>query len=76
MQRDVFLQMCQKCSALDFLNIPDDLLVICDGIKYIPFGYEIKFKKGQPIHNSILQDLNRNSLTYAPLTQVDKYLKV
>lgn len=72
MDRTEYLQMCQKCSALDFLNIPEDLLVCCDGIKYIPFGYEMKFKKGQPMNNAILKDTKANSFTYAPLQLVDK----
>ena len=64
--------MCQKCSALNFLNIPEDLLVCFNGIKYIPFGYEMKFKKGQPMNNAILKDTKANSITYAPLQSVDK----
>ena len=76
MQRDVFLKMCQKCSVLDFLNIPEDLLVCCDGIKYIPFGYEMKFSKGQPMNYAVLKDIKANSVTYAPLQLVEKYLKV
>lgn len=76
MQRDVFLKMCQKCSALNFLDIPEDLLVCCDGIKYIPFGYEMRFKEGQPTNNAILKDINANSISYAPLQLVDKYLNV
>ena len=68
--------MAQRCSVLDFLNIPEDLLVCYNGIKYIPFGYEMKFKKGNPTHNAILKDIRANSIVYADLSKVDKYLKL
>ena len=76
MDRNDFLLMCQRCSVLNFVNIPEDLLVIYNGIKYMPYGYDIRFKEGKPIHNAILRDLNANSLTYARLSQVDKKTEV
>lgn len=76
MDRNEYLQMAQKCSILDFVNIPEDLLVVFNGIKYMPYGYDIRFKEGKPIHNAILRDLNANSLTYAILGQVDKKTEV
>ena len=76
MDRTEYLKMAQRCSVLDFLNIPEDLLVCYNGIKYIPFGYEMKFKKGNPTHNAILRDIRARSIVYADLSKVDKYLKL
>ena len=76
MDRTEYLQMCQRCSVLDFFDIPEDLLVCCNGIKYIPLGYEMKFKKGQPMNDAILKDIKANSVVYADLGKVDKYLNV
>lgn len=75
-QRDIFLQMCQKCSVIDFSKIPEDLLVSFEGVKYIPYGYEMKFKEGNPIHNAILRDVDVHSVVYVDLSKVDKYLNV
>lgn len=48
----------------------DDDLVIDNGIKYIPYGYRLTFKNGEPIHTAMLQDLKANSETYASLEKV------
>ena len=79
MQRDIFLQMCQKVSMLKSgicgvkENVPDELKVIHNGIKYYPMGYELSFDKGQTVHTAILHDLKANSITSADLGKVTKY---
>lgn len=79
MQRNEFLEMCQKVSILksDALNIkqniPDELKIVCDGIIYYPVSYELSFKKGEAIHTVILHDLNANSIIHADLQRVDKF---
>ena len=79
MQRDIFLQMCQKCSILPSgicgikENVPDDLKVVHNGVVYYPVAYELSFDKGQPKHTAILHDLKANSITYAELERVTKY---
>ena len=82
MDRTEFLKMCQKCSVLKSEvcgikeNVPDDLKVIYNGIIYYPIAYELSFKNGETQHTAILHDLKANSVTYAELSKVDKYLKL
>lgn len=79
MQRDIFLQMCQKVSVLKNgvcgikENVPDELKVICDGITYYPISYELSFNNGQPTHTAILHDLYANSIIGVDLEGVTKY---
>lgn len=71
--------MCQKVSVLKSglfgikENVPDELIVIYNGIKYYPVSYELSFDKGQTVHKAILHDLKANSITYADLEKVIKY---
>ena len=82
MQRDIFLQMCQKVSVLKNgvcgikENVPNDLTVVYNGIKYYPVAYELAFENGKPIHLAILHDLKANSKTYVYLERVVKYEQV
>ena len=79
MQRDIFLQMCQKVSVLkngicDIKeNVPNELKVIHNGIEYYPKAYELSFDKGKPVHTAILHDLKANSIINADLGKVTKY---
>ena len=80
MQRDIFLQMCQKVSMLKSgicgikENVPDELTVVYNGIKYYPVAYELSFDdKGNIRHTAILHDLKANSITSADLGKVIKY---
>lgn len=77
MQRDIFLQLCQKVSVLKNgisgikENVPDELKVIYNGIAYYPVSYELSFDdKGNVIHTAILKDLKANSLLYCGLEDV------
>lgn len=82
MQRDIFLQLCQKVSVLKNgisgikENVPDELKVIYNGIAYYPVSYELSFDdKGNVIHTAILKDLKANSLLYCRLEDVKECLK-
>ena len=80
MDRTVFLQMCQKVSVLKNgicgikENVPDELSVVYNGIKYYPVAYELSFDdKGNVRHTAILHDLNANSIMNVNLERVTKY---
>lgn len=79
MERNIFLQMCQKVSMLKSgicgikENVPNELKVIHNGIEYYPISYELSFDNGQPTHTAILHDLKANSITNANLERVTKY---
>lgn len=79
MQRDIFLQMCQKVSVLKNgicgikENVPNELKVIYNGIAYYPLSYELSFDNGKPTHTAILHALTANSITMAKLERVTKY---
>ena len=82
MQRDIFLQMCQKVSVLKNgvlgikENAPEELTVVYNGIKYYPVAYELSFDdKGNVRHTAILKDLKANSLLYCRLEDVKECLK-
>ena len=79
MQRDIYLKLCQKVSVLKNgicgikENVPDELMVIYNGIAYYPVSYELSFDNGKPTHTAILHDLKANSITNADLGKVTKY---
>lgn len=80
MQRDIYLQLCQKVSVLKNgicgikENVPNELMVVWSGIKYYPVAYELSFDdKGNVRHTAILHDLKANSITNAKLEEVTKY---
>ena len=79
MQRNLYLQLCQKCSVLPSgicgikENVPDELKVIYNGIAYYPVSYELSFDdKGNSIHTAILKDLKANSLLYCELENIEE----
>ena len=67
MDRKEYLIFCQKASVYN------EIYVMYDNIKYFPYGYEMKFNNGFPIHTAILKDIKSNSLLYADLERVVKY---
>ena len=78
-ERIEFLRMCQKVSVLKNgvcgikENVPDELMVVYNGINYYPVAYELSFDdKGNARHTAILHDLNANSIINADLTKVKK----
>ena len=80
MQRDIFLQLCQKVSVLKNgicgikENVPNELKVIYNGIAYYPVSYELSFDdKGNVRHTAILHDLKANSIMNVDLGKVTKY---
>ena len=77
-ERKTYLEMCQRCAMLpDGImgtkdNVPQDLIIKCNGIKYYPFGYTLYFdNQGRACHCAILHDLKANSITHAPLDKVE-----
>ena len=80
MQRTEYLELCQKVSVLKNgicgikENVPDELTVVYNGIKYYPVAYELSFDdKGNIRHTAILHDLYANSITSADLGKAEKY---
>ena len=79
MRRDIFLQLCQRVSVLKNgicgikENVPDELMVVYNGINYYPVAYELSFDdKGNARHTAILHDLKANSIINADLRKVKK----
>lgn len=76
MDRNIFLQMCQKVSMLKSgicgtkENVPDELKVVYNDIVYYPVAYELSFDKGQPKHTAILHEFNSNSVVYYDLNKI------
>lgn len=77
MDRKTYLELCQKCAVIpNKQNIPLDCLVMYNGIKYYPIGYELYFTDtGQPKHKAVLHDLKANSICYAMLEGVSELNK-
>lgn len=80
MQRDIFLQMCQKVSVLPSgvlgikQNIPNDLKVIYDGVAYYPVSINIGFDNdGKVINAAIIHSLKANSTISAKLEDICVY---
>ena len=80
MDRKLYLELCQKVSVLkDGVcgikeNVPNELMVVYNDIKYYPVAYELSFDdKGNIRHTAILHDLYANSITSADLGRVTKY---
>ena len=78
-ERNEFLQMAQKVSMLKSgicgikENVPDELTVVYNGIKYYPTAYELSFDdKGNVRHTVILHDMKANSVTHADLQRVSR----
>ena len=79
MDRKLYLELCQKVSVLkngicDIKeNVPNELMVVYNGIKYYPVAYELSFDdKGNVRHTAILHDLKANSIINADLRKVKK----
>lgn len=82
MQRDIFLQICQKASVLKNgvcgikENVPNELMVVWSGIKYYPVAYELSFDdKGNVRHTAILHDLKANSTLNVNLQDICEYVQ-
>ena len=80
MDRKLYLELCQKVSVLKSgicgikENVPNELMVVYNGIKYYPIAYQLSFDdKGNIRHTAILHDLKANSITSAALERVEKY---
>lgn len=80
MHRTAYLELCQKVSVLKNgvcgikENVPEELMVVHNGIKYYPVAYQLSFdNKGNVMHTAILHDLYANSITSASLERLEKY---
>ena len=79
MDRKLYLELSQKVSVLKSgicgikENVPDELMVVYNGIKYYPVSYELSFDNGKPTHTAILHDLKANSIMNVDLERVIKY---
>ena len=80
MERNIYLQMCQRVSMLKNgicgikENVPDDLKVVHNGIIYYPQAYKLSFdNKGGVLHTAILHDLKTNAIIECNLERVEKY---
>lgn len=80
MNRKLYIELCQKVSVLKNgicgikENVPEELMVIYNGIKYYPVAYKLSFDdKGNVRHTAILHDLKTNSIMNAELGKVIKY---
>ena len=79
MDRNIFLQMCQRVSMLKNgicgikENVTDDLKVIHNGMVYYPIAYELSFNQGEATHIAKLHELNANSVKHAKLERIEKY---
>lgn len=80
MERNIYLQMCQRVSMLKNgicgikENVPDDLKVVHNGIIYYPQAYKLSFdNKGGVLHTAILHDLKANAIIECNLERVEKY---
>lgn len=79
MDRKLYIELCQKVSVLKNgicgikENVPDELTVVYNGIKYYPAAYELSFDdKGNVRHTVILHDMKANSVTHADLQRVSR----
>ena len=81
MERNKYLTMCQMCAGIyETLggmkqNVPDALKVKYKMGEYYPIAYQLSFDKhGKAVHTAVLHSVNTNSVTYANLEGVEKYV--
>lgn len=77
MENEQYLKLCQQCAMQKNPKaIPERLLVLYDGIKYYPCGYEIIFdSQGRSKHLAKLHDINTNTVMYCEIKRVQAYGK-
>lgn len=68
MERNEYLRRCQIASLHDKKNIPEDILVVYDGIRYIPRWYTLGFENGATKHYATLEDVKAFAVCTAPLS--------
>lgn len=78
MNRTEYLQRCQFCARIPNKvfthkeNLPADAVVVFEGRRYYPLGYELTFAPtGETRHTAILHDIKGNSVTKVPLSAVE-----
>lgn len=72
MDRNEYLKLCQKVSMYTSksMQIPSNLLVKCENIAYLPYGYKMTFDEGETLNTAILKDLKANAMVYVNLERV------
>lgn len=79
MDRKEYLQLCQKCSVLPersfgTKNVPLELTVMYNGIRYYPAELRIWFdKNGNTRNTAVLHDMYANSVTNCDLERVERF---
>lgn len=77
MDRKLYLEACQKVSALRSgvfgikQDIPKKLLVTFEGRVYYPESYLLSFRDGKPIHIAVVHDLKANSVFQVGLDNLE-----
>jgi hypothetical protein len=78
--RKTYLEMCQKVAALPSgvlgikEKVPDDLMVVYDGVTYYLLSLEISFDNaGNVINTAVIHSLIANSVTRRNLKDVSVY---
>ena len=67
-----YASMCQMASMCKKSEIDESLLIEYDGVKYIPYSYELLFKKGKPIHRANVLSLESNCLVSGIVEKMKK----
>ena len=80
MDRKDFIELCRECAILEKgvcgipYQVPQNLIVKCQGIPYYPVGYYLDYDDdGVPRHTAYLHDLDANSITKCKLNDVEGY---
>lgn len=69
--RDKFIELVQKCSVLNWQNLPQELTVTRNGAFYYPCGYLLTYTQGKPRHIAALHDIKANSLLWEGLEAIE-----
>lgn len=77
MTRKEFCAMCQEVARYPVginraRELPERLIVVYDGIRYYPEGYELRFRDGtgDPFEVAVMHDLRAHSVTRGELDRV------
>ncbi len=77
MDRNKYIKMCQQCAMLEKeicgtkQDVPNQLLVEYESIKYYPYRFMMGFnQKGETLNIAILHNLNNNGIIECNLEKV------
>ena len=67
-ERRKYLEMCQRNSVE-----PNSVTVSYNGVRYFPFGYEMRFdEKGNTKNIAVIKSMKANSVIYARLDSISE----